>query len=146
MSKKAQPHFRNSSSGPEGKLFDALSGDLLEALDAVQFPAYIVDSGRRLRWQNAAAIRSFGDLRGKNGTALIRFQLPEGVGSDALRVPGVEFEVDDGLASFRTESPTRALTPLLGWANARGEELEALTVTRPSLEDVYLELTDGGQA
>jgi ABC-2 type transport system ATP-binding protein len=81
-----------------------------------------------------------------NGTALVRFRLPEGVGTDALPLPGgVELEVDDRLVSFHTEFPTRALTPLLGWASARGEELEALTVTRPSLEDVYLELTDGGQ-
>jgi hypothetical protein len=30
---------------------------------------------------------------------------------------------------------------LTGWALDRGEELDALTVTRPSLEDVYLRLT-----
>jgi ABC-2 type transport system ATP-binding protein len=35
------------------------------------------------------------------------------------------------------------LTPLLTWASERGQELEALTVTRPSLEDVYLDLTEG---
>jgi hypothetical protein len=37
--------------------------------------------------------------------------------------------------------PTRALHVLTGWALDRGEELDALTVTRPSLEDVYLRLT-----
>ena len=34
------------------------------------------------------------------------------------------------------------LAPLLAPAAERGEELEGLTVTRPSLEDVYLELTE----
>jgi hypothetical protein len=33
----------------------------------------------------------------------------------------------------------------MDWASARGEELEELTVTRPSLEDVYLELTEEGR-
>jgi hypothetical protein len=34
---------------------------------------------------------------------------------------------------------------LTGWALARGEELEALAVTRPSLEDVYLQLTGSAE-
>ena len=42
---------------------------------------------------------------------------------------------------FRTTTPTQDLAPLLTWAAARGMELEQLTVSRPSLEDIYLELT-----
>ena len=42
---------------------------------------------------------------------------------------------------LRTTSPTAALNLLTAWAVGRGEELEALTVTRPSLEDIYLQLT-----
>jgi len=41
----------------------------------------------------------------------------------------------------RTEHPTGILWLLLDWASTRGEELEGLTVTRPTLEDVYLALT-----
>jgi ABC-2 type transport system ATP-binding protein len=37
---------------------------------------------------------------------------------------------------------TRDLLPLLGWAADRGMELEGLEVARPTLEDVYLELTE----
>jgi ABC-2 type transport system ATP-binding protein len=78
-----------------------------------------------------------------NGSALVRFRLPEGVDRASLPLPaGVELEVDDGLVGFRTDAPTRALAPLLDWAAARGQELPALTVTRPTLEDVYLELTN----
>jgi ABC-2 type transport system ATP-binding protein len=38
------------------------------------------------------------------------------------------------------------LHELTGAALARGERLEGLTVTRPTLEDVYLELTGGDSA
>jgi ABC-2 type transport system ATP-binding protein len=41
----------------------------------------------------------------------------------------------------RTLDPTRRLHELTGEALARGEELAELEVRRPSLEDVYLELT-----
>jgi ABC-2 type transport system ATP-binding protein len=41
----------------------------------------------------------------------------------------------------RTNDPTRRLNELTAEALARGEELEALEVRRPTLEDVYLELT-----
>jgi ABC-2 type transport system ATP-binding protein len=40
-----------------------------------------------------------------------------------------------------TDDPTALLHELTGAALARGERLEDLQVTRPSLEDVYLELT-----
>ena len=42
-----------------------------------------------------------------------------------------------------TDDPTTLLHELTGAALARGERLEGLTVTRPTLEDVYLELTAG---
>ena len=41
-----------------------------------------------------------------------------------------------------TDDPTSLLHALTGAALARGERLEALSVTRPSLEDVYLQLTE----
>jgi ABC-2 type transport system ATP-binding protein len=83
----------------------------------------------------------------ENGVAFVRFRLPEGVHAQELPLPrDVELETANGHISFRTETPTRVLTPLLDWASMRGEELEGLSVTRPSLEDVYLELTDGGRS
>ena len=42
-----------------------------------------------------------------------------------------------------TDDPTALLHELAGEALARGETLEDLAVTRPSLEEVYLELTTG---
>ncbi len=42
--------------------------------------------------------------------------------------------------------PTRALHELTSWALQRGLVLDQLTVEPPSLEDVYLKLTDPGPA
>jgi ABC-2 type transport system ATP-binding protein len=42
----------------------------------------------------------------------------------------------------RTREPTRRLNELTAEALARGEELDDLEVRRPTLEDVYLELTE----
>ncbi|MGA8416149.1 MAG: ABC transporter ATP-binding protein [Candidatus Dormiibacterota bacterium] len=68
----------------------------------------------------------------------IRFELPDGVAAEALPLP-VRWE--DGLAILETSHPTRTLNDLTTWAVANGIELPNLEVTRPSLEDVYLELT-----
>jgi ABC-2 type transport system ATP-binding protein len=89
-----------------------------------------------------------GMLAGRtNGAARVRFRLPADVSRDEIPLPpGVDVALDHGLVSFRTDTPTRALTPLMDWAGERGEELEELTVTRPSLEDVYLELTQEGRS
>lgn len=45
------------------------------------------------------------------------------------------------LVEVQTDNPTRTLHELTEAALARGEQLEELSVGRPSLEDVYLELT-----
>jgi ABC-2 type transport system ATP-binding protein len=77
-------------------------------------------------------------------TAVVSFVRPEGISLAELPLPaGVAVQHADGHVAFRTATPTRDLKPLVLWAEARGRELEGLTVTRPSLEDVYLELTDG---
>jgi ABC-2 type transport system ATP-binding protein len=74
----------------------------------------------------------------------IAFVLPAGV--DLRELPGgPAMEVADGLARMRTELPTRVLAELCGWAAERGIELERLEVTRPTLEDVYLELVQTGE-
>ena len=48
---------------------------------------------------------------------------------------------DGQLVELQTEDPTAMLNELTTEALARGERLEDLAVTRPTLEDVYLELT-----
>jgi ABC-type multidrug transport system ATPase subunit len=76
------------------------------------------------------------------GEAMIAFRLPAGTPVAALPagLPGRPEPHEDRVV-LRTTEPTRALNLLTGWALDRGVELDALTVTRPSLEDVYLQLT-----
>ncbi|MFP5317634.1 MAG: ATP-binding cassette domain-containing protein [Acidimicrobiia bacterium] len=64
--------------------------------------------------------------------------LPAGLGGRVRAVAGL-----GAAARFEmtTEAPTRDLATLTGWAVARGIELDGLEAHRPSLEDVYLELT-----
>jgi len=49
--------------------------------------------------------------------------------------------VDGARVEHQTEDPTRLLNELTNDAIERGESLEELSVGRPTLEDVYLELT-----
>jgi ABC-2 type transport system ATP-binding protein len=74
-----------------------------------------------------------------DGKSVIRFGVPPGVRAEDL--PVAANIVDDDLVEVSADSATRALHDLTTWAIGQGLELERLQVTRPSLEDVYLELT-----
>jgi ABC-2 type transport system ATP-binding protein len=69
--------------------------------------------------------------------ARIRFRVPQGVAPP----PPAGKSAPGELAEIDTDQPTRELHALTSWALEEGIELEALTVSRASLEDVYLELT-----
>jgi ABC-2 type transport system ATP-binding protein len=70
--------------------------------------------------------------------AVIRFRLADGAAPPAelaaVRTNGGSWQVE-------TASPTQILHQLTGWAVGQQLELDRLEVHRPSLEDVYLELT-----
>jgi ABC-2 type transport system ATP-binding protein len=70
----------------------------------------------------------------------VTFRLPEDVDPLDLPLPDSTQRLGRSIA-FYTSAPTRDLAPVLSWATVRGIELEGLTVTRPTLEDVYLQLT-----
>jgi ABC-2 type transport system ATP-binding protein len=53
----------------------------------------------------------------------------------------IRFRRDGKVVVMRTTEPTRLLNELTSEALAEGRELEGLSVRRPTLEDVYLELT-----
>lgn len=83
-------------------------------------------------------------LVGKRPAATtIRFQVPPAAIPDPLRVKA---QVDGGYVELETEDPTRVLFDLTSWAVQAGISLEGLQVTRPSLEDVYLEITREAEA
>ena len=50
--------------------------------------------------------------------------------------------VADGKVTYKTTNPTAHLYALTAWATEQGVELNQLEVTRPSLEDIYLEIVD----
>lgn len=56
---------------------------------------------------------------------------------------GSEAVVDGERVTYATDRPTAALAKLTGWATAHRVELTALEVSRPTLEDVYLDLVGG---
>ncbi|MBX9392997.1 ABC transporter ATP-binding protein [Streptomyces sp. TRM72054] len=70
----------------------------------------------------------------------IRFALPPGCTPADL--PVVATAAEDGLVTVESAEPTGTLHQLTDWALRRTGVLAGLTVGRPSLEDVYLRLTD----
>jgi ABC-2 type transport system ATP-binding protein len=82
------------------------------------------------------------ELGGRGDTAEISFRLPDGVAIDDLPGGAGAAQKENGVVAFSTDRPVEALNELTGWALARGVGLHALEVRRPSLEDVYLRLTD----
>jgi len=76
----------------------------------------------------------------ENQPATIKFKLPAGV--TAGEVPGGGEVGEGGEVLLSTTSPVAALNELTGWALTRGVDLDGLEVTRPTLEDIYLELTE----
>ncbi len=71
-----------------------------------------------------------------DGAAVVAFRLvdpPPGMPAPFTGV-GPDFRAE-------VEEPTAVLHALTSWALAAGVELDGISVTRPSLEDVYLELT-----
>ena len=81
-------------------------------------------------------------LGGRDGErARISFRLPAGYTAADLPVPS---HLANDMVVVETDAPTQALHRLTDWAIGRGHVLAGLTVERPSLEDVYLELTREG--
>ncbi|HEY7619018.1 MAG TPA: ABC transporter ATP-binding protein [Solirubrobacteraceae bacterium] len=66
---------------------------------------------------------------------------PGELGAASTRYRVVWRDEDGALQTREVEDPTALLHQLTSGALARGEALRDLSVTRPSLEDVYLELT-----
>jgi ABC-2 type transport system ATP-binding protein len=80
--------------------------------------------------------------RGAGQPAVIRFRLPGTAPGPLPRIAGLARSAGEaGAWELRTTRPTADLHVLTGWAVSHGAELRALTVTQPTLEDVYLRLT-----
>ncbi len=71
---------------------------------------------------------------------------PEDLGERDSGETTIRYRADGREVTLQTATPVQTLNELTGEALAKGEELEGLEVTRPSLEDIYLELTAAAEA
>jgi len=76
------------------------------------------------------------------GGSVLSFRVPEG--TTLADLPGLSGtpEVSGTQFDLHTTQPTRDLHLITSWALDRGVELACLNLERPSLEEVYLALTD----
>jgi ABC-2 type transport system ATP-binding protein len=75
------------------------------------------------------------------GGRIVAQGTPEDLGERDAGETTIRYRSGGGEVVLQTKTPVRTLHELTAKALADGEELEGLEVTRPSLEDVYLELT-----
>ena len=79
-----------------------------------------------------------GELALKDGATTVRFRLPGGAPALPDGLPATTSA--EGAYSLETDSPTRTLHMLTSWAVEYGIELEDLSVSHPTLEDLFIEL------
>jgi ABC-2 type transport system ATP-binding protein len=105
------------------------------SMDEVQFLAdrvVIIAAGKIVAEGSPEAL-----MARQQADTVIRFR-SAGALPEALRVGA---RIDGDTVELVTSEPTRTLYELTSWAVQRGVVLEGLQVSRPSLEDVYLEIT-----
>jgi ABC-2 type transport system ATP-binding protein len=81
------------------------------------------------------------ELIAEAGSTTVRFDVPAGFTPADLEVvlPAGAL-VSNSHVEFTTATPTADVNALTGWALERGVELDGLTVSRPTLEDVFLRI------
>ena len=81
------------------------------------------------------------------GGEIVARGTPEDPGDRDSQPTTISYQGPDGAeVALSTTTPVRTLNELTGRALAEGFELDGLEVRRPTLEDVYLELTEQGVA
>jgi ABC-2 type transport system ATP-binding protein len=79
--------------------------------------------------------------------AELRFTLPAGWSlGDLPSVPDGERSLQGERVVIATRDPVRAAHLITGWALERAVDLKQFSVTQPTLEDIYLELTQAAPA
>ena len=99
---------------------------------------YLADRVAIMSQGRIVALGAPGELGLQDRATTVRFRLPEG--SPALP-DGLHARAGEGgVYSLETDAPTGTLHALTSWAVAQAVELEELSVTRPTLEDLFIEL------
>jgi ABC-2 type transport system ATP-binding protein len=112
-----------------------LTTHYMEEAEALADRVGVMVSGRLV------AVDAPADLVAREQLAVIRFTLPPGAGVDGLPSLSGTVSADDRGVTVQTAQPTADLNALTTWAMERGLELADLSLSRATLEDVYLRLT-----
>ena len=91
------------------------------------------------------AVGAPAELVRKDRATTIRFRVASGSGDPPSGLYAEPTDQDGGYA-VTTDTPTQTLHQLTGWAVEQGIELAELTVSQPTLEDLFVELADRGGA
>jgi ABC-2 type transport system ATP-binding protein len=111
------------------------------SMDEVQFLAHrvvIIAAGRVVADGTPESL-----IARRQSNTLIRFRHPEATLPGFLRNAA---RSEGDTIQFETDDPTRTLFELTSWAVQAQVKLDGLQVMRPSLEDVYLEITREAEA
>jgi ABC-2 type transport system ATP-binding protein len=111
--------------------WDAIAG-LRDLGKTIVLTTHYMDEAQRLA--DRVAIIARGEI--------VALGTPEDLGDREAQPSTITYRRDGEEVSIRTTTPVQTLNELTGDALAAGVDLEGLEVTRPSLEDVYLELTE----
>lgn len=114
-----------------------LTTHYMEEAEVLADRVAVIDSG------SLVALDTPKQLVGRAARAVLVFELPPGVAQRELPEFGRNLRITGTAVRVDSAAPTADLQLLTGWAQQRGVELQGLRVDRPSLEDVYLELTEG---
>jgi ABC-2 type transport system ATP-binding protein len=99
----------------------------------------VIQSGRLVALDTPARL-----VRTQGAEAVISFVMPEGVGPEDVPPIGIGAPRTHGSqVDIASADPTGDLFTLTRWAKDRGLGLVGLTMSPPTLEDVYLDLTQG---
>jgi ABC-2 type transport system ATP-binding protein len=106
---------------------------------------HLADRVAIMRAGELVAVGTVDEIRARlRADAVVRFRVPGGVPADAIpSEAGAQVELSDGVATIRAADPQPVLYRLTTWAEHEGLALAGLEVTRPTLEEMFLELTEG---
>ncbi len=124
----------------EGGTTIVLTTHYMEEAEALADRVAVIQGGRLVALDTPANLVSR-----EGAEAMISFDLPEGMDPADLPVLGIGAVRTRGTrVDLPSAQPTRDLHELTQWALARDLQLAGLTMARPTLEDVYLDLTEDG--
>jgi ABC-2 type transport system ATP-binding protein len=107
---------------------------------------HLADRVAILRRGELVAIGDLDEIGAKVGQrSVIRFRMPSGASTaDIGEIVEAPVELSGEVATITVDNAQRPLYRLTGWAEERGIVLDGLEAVHPTLEDIFLELTDDG--